>query len=116
MRKVKGGRWVALGLVLGGLGCAPDDTENGADPTCCSDVYPVWCRRFAECDPVTFSLSWRNAEACTTEQVPACQRGADADHICALRNEVQTDACVRVLEAAGCDDLFGSAGLPGECR
>jgi len=114
MGNAKRVRWVALGLVVGGLGCV--EGNEPSDPTCCGDVYPVWCRRFAECDPVAFSLSWTDAADCTTEQVPLCQRGQDGDHLCALRTAPQTDACVLALGTASCDDLFGSAGLPRDCR
>jgi hypothetical protein len=108
------GRWVTLGLLVGAMGCGDDDAVS--DPTCCGDVYPVWCRRFAECDLVAFSLSWTDAADCTAEQVPACQRGQDGDQLCASRTAPQTDACVSALDSASCDDLFGSAGLPRECR
>ncbi len=94
--------------------CDGDDTIP-IDPTCCERIYPEWCERFAECDPVTFSLSWRDPGACTTEQVTACRAGRDSEALCAARSASQTDACLAALDAAVCDDLFGSAGLPDAC-
>ncbi len=114
MRNAERRRRIVLGLVVGALGCAGGGEP--ADPTCCGDVYPVWCRRFAECDPVAFSLSWTDPADCTSEQIPLCRSAQDGDRICALRGAPQTDACVRALDSAACDDLFGSAGLPAECR
>ena len=104
---------LSLALVAGLAGC--DEASAVRDPTCCQDVYPVWCARFADCDPLTFSLSWRDPAACSAEQVPACQAGSDAEGLCGARTESQTDACVAALTAASCDDLFGSNPLPRAC-
>jgi len=101
-------------LVAGFLaGC--DEGSEPLDPTCCEDVYPVWCARYAECDPVTFSLSWSDPADCSAEQVPTCQGGHDAERLCAARTASQTDACVAALVAASCDDLFGTTPLPRAC-
>lgn len=95
-------------------GCGGDDGFV-ADPTCCERIYPEWCERFAECDPVTFSLSWRDPAACSSEQVAACHAGRDTEALCVGRTATRTDACLAALDAATCDDLFGSAGLPPAC-
>ena len=106
---------IALSLVPTAAltGCDGDSAQR--DPTCCQDVYPVWCARFAECDPLTFALSWRDPAACSAEQVPQCQAGHDAERLCGARTEAQTDACVAALAAASCDVLFGSNPLPRAC-
>jgi hypothetical protein len=106
---------VALSLVLLAVPAACDDDSAVRDPNCCQNIYPVWCARFAECDPLTFSLSWRDPAACSSEQVPACQAGHDAEDLCGARTPAQTDACVAALTAASCDDLFGSNPLPRAC-
>jgi hypothetical protein len=95
-------------------GCGDDSAS--LDPTCCQNVYPAWCNRFAECDPLSFSLSWRDAAACADEQVPLCSAGHDAELLCAGRTAAQTNACITALGVTPCDDLFGSAGLPPACR
>ena len=102
-------------LVLTAVLSGCDEDSARRDPTCCQDVYPVWCARFAECDPLTFSLSWRDTSECSAEQVPSCQAGHDAEGLCGARTEAQTDACVAALAAASCDDLFGSSPLPRAC-
>jgi hypothetical protein len=105
-----------LGLLalLGAAGC--DAGGEGIDPACCENLYPVWCARFADCDPLTFSLSWRELGDCTDEQVAACRAGTDTEHLCEGRTPSQTEACSRALTDADCADLFGSAGLPAPCR
>ena len=85
------------------------------DPRCCDLVYSMWCERYAECDPISFSRSWRDVADCTTEQRTACETGTDAEHLCRGRTHEQTDACLDALGTAICDDLFGSAGLPDAC-
>jgi hypothetical protein len=108
-------RGVVIALLLVAPPACDGDDGTSIDPTCCERVYPEWCERFAECDPVTFALSWRDADACTTEQVTACRAGRDSEALCAGRSASQTDACITALDAAVCDDLFGSAGLPDAC-
>jgi hypothetical protein len=108
-------RLIGTFLILAGLAGCGDDSVR-ADPTCCGDLYPTWCERFAQCDPLTFGLSWRDAAACTAEQVPACERGNDGEALCTGRDAAHTDACAAALADASCDDLFGSAGLPRACR
>jgi len=103
-----------LGIVLGAAGCGDDGAA--IDPTCCDELYPVWCARFAVCDPLTFSLSWRDEADCAAEQIAACRAGDDTERICAGRTEPETDACRTALNATPCDELFGSAGLPPECE
>jgi len=103
---------VLAAAVLAGCG---GDGGPAPDPTCCERIYPEWCERFAECDPVTFSLSWRDAAGCTSEQVAACRAGRDTEALCVGRTTARTEACRAALDAATCDELFGSAGLPAAC-
>lgn len=105
---------IALLLALSAApGC--DEEAAGPDVRCCDYLYPVWCTRFAECDPVTFSLSWRSAGDCTEEQLDACRGGTDAERLCGSRSPASTDACLDALAETDCDYLFGSAGLPAAC-
>lgn len=118
LRRMKHAAFVrgAAAVLAAVLPSACDGEDEGAtDPTCCERIYPEWCERFAECDPVTFSLSWRDAAACASEQVAACHAGRDTETLCIGRTAAGTDACLAALDAASCDDLFGSAGLPAAC-
>jgi hypothetical protein len=115
---IRGGPAVAM--LLAAISSVPvagcgDDTDAGPDPRCCDYLYPVWCARFAECDPVTFSRSWRDPAACEAQQIAACRGGTDPEALCTGRSEGSTDACAAALRDAICDDLFGAAGLPAAC-
>jgi hypothetical protein len=110
-------RIAALALLVSAAapGCSGDEDE-GPDLRCCDLVYPIWCSRFAECDPVTFSRSWRDAAACEAEHLGACRDGTDPEGVCGELTPSGTDACVNALGYADCADLFGAAGLPPECE
>ena len=109
-------RFACLLLVVCGVAGCDGGGSVAADPTCCGDLYPVWCMRFAQCDPIDFGLSWHDALACATEQVAACEGGDDTESLCNGRPAAHTDACAHTLGTASCDDLFGTAGLPRACR
>jgi hypothetical protein len=116
LRTFVGRAAAAAVLALVALPACGDDDGITIDPTCCERIYPEWCERFGECDPVTFSLSWRDVDACRTEQITACRSGHDSEALCVGRETSDTDACIAALDAAVCDDLFGSAGLPDACE
>jgi len=108
-------RFVLVSLLLAALAGCGDETTPG-DPTCCENLYPVWCQRFAMCDPLTFSLSWSDPTDCAAEQVPACRSGDDSESLCMGHTPEHTEACIEALGVTVCDELFGAAGLPRACR
>lgn len=108
-------RTAAILLLMAPPGCDGDGEE--ADPTCCERVYPVWCVRFAECDPVTFFRAWNSPDQCSSQQIEVCQGGEDAEGLCTGRTRAQTEACRAALGTASCDDLlFRERVFPAACR